>query len=324
MRNIAITLVLVLTALPVCSQALRDALHHAGIPAEQFAATDLGERVNAASGKDGTNTYLVYLTVNALDELSNAPHLIRYNSATGQLTQHDLQPDEMENCCGSPLDIQFTQSYLLVSFHDTPSAETVLVTGKDLNYRTSLYGFDFHEVEPDRVVYQENEVHFAASHPARVAYADLRSGTRLQVYPPKGDPLRAQFAEFHAQHMPQEADCQVANDPCDPEIYDEEIRFRESGNGLFRIRVDRTGGHPLVTKDEKVLIPIEGAEYTYRLGSSGWLYCEEEKQPQKVVRSEGDSAAGLDFDGGHCEPTLPVVPDTSGDNTFVPHTGKAD
>lgn len=323
MQRTAIALTLALCALPVCGQTLREVLRKVGIPANQFTATELAQQVQATFGKEAALTYLVYLPPDPNGIEPNAPRLVRYDNATKAMLRHNLKPEEMENCCGSPLDIQFTRSYVLVSFSDTPSAETVLAVDKDLKYRGTLYGFGFKEIAPDQVVFVEDEVHFAAQHPERLAWADLKNGREMELYPPKSDALRAGFARLNQKHMPPKADCEKADDPCDPAIYDEDIEFVSGdGHGGFKIRVTSEGGHPWITKDAIVDIPFQRAVYEYQESGKGWRYCAIEDTLTGLIKSIDEPPPPSQPKS--CVPSLPVVPDQSGlGNPFAPHTGKA-
>ncbi|MFZ0304004.1 MAG: hypothetical protein WAL75_15040 [Terracidiphilus sp.] len=312
------------TTVAAWGQTLSSLLRAGGIPIGQFTSQELGEQINAAEGREGSREYVVYLTLNPNGDISGAPVLVRYDRATGKVIRYNFKPGEMENCCGSPLEIDFTEHYLLVEFHDNPSADTVLVAGKDLHYRSTLYGFDFHEIAPDLVVYVEDLIHFAAQQPERLAWADLQSGRGGELYPPKGDKLRAAFAALNKEHMPTDAACQNANDPCDPAIYDEDIGFvRGYGPNEFAIRVTRTGDHTWVTKGADVDVPAEESLYEYKLRDNGWFYCEQDVVPAKLVKVHDADALEQKGGGTSCEPNLPVVPDTSGQlNPFWPDTRK--
>ena len=323
MLKATILLCLSVTAVTGRGQTLSSLLRTEGIPTGQFTSKELAERINAADAKDSSNTYILYIALDPMGELSNAPVLLRFNRVTGEVIRRDMRPGEMENCCGSPLEIDFISHYLLASFHDNPSANTVLVASKDLDYRKTLYGFDFHEVALDLVVYVEDLIHFAAQQPERLAWADLRNGGEGELYPPKGDRLREAFAAFHKEHMPTEAACRKANDPCDPAIYDEDIEFmRGYGPNEFAIRVTRTGNHTWVTKGADVDVAVEESLYEYKLRNNGWFYCEQDVVPAKLV-NEHDADAQEPKSLTTCEPNLPVTPDTSGQlSPFSPNTRK--
>lgn len=324
MRRAAI-LLLTLTAIPaINAQTLESALRADHIPTDHFTSAELAAHVNATSGTEDSQRYFVYLTVDLQGRLSGAPVMIKYDNATGKLIKRNLKPNAMEDCCGSPLEIDLTKHYLLISFHDSPSAETVLVADKDLTYRRTLYGFGFHEIAPDQVVYVENMVHFAPQHQERLAWADLIRGTVSELYPPQGDRLRDAFAIFNEQHMPSMPECREANDPCEPEIYDEDITFLpEDAPGILAVNVTRAANHDRVITQNDAGVPIETARYLYKLEGANWFYCEQEATPVKLVTRNEVNASQPAAAAATCDPNLPVASDSSGpQNPFSPNAGK--
>jgi hypothetical protein len=293
-------------------QSLREVLRASGIPPARFSSAELSERVNAASAKDGNSTYLTYFA----QSRAEAPVLVRHDAKTGAVLRNNLKAGEVDDCCGTtPLQIDFTHNFLLASFHVSPSASLVLVADKQLRYKTTLFAIDFKEFAPDRVVYVESQVHFAPQHPSRLAYADLRTGEKVELYPSKNDPLREAFADIHEKHMPAEADCGRANDPCDPDVYDEDIEFVDAHADGFRIRVTRRAEHGWVTKDAVVDVPFQMATYTYQRTGAGWMYCAVEDAATVLIKSTDEAIpAGK---AKACVPNLPVVPVAAG--PFSPH-----
>jgi len=161
----------------------------------------------------------------------------------------------------------------------------------------------------------EDQVHFAPQHPSRLAVADLRSAKAQELYPSKNDPLRAAFAALHRRHMPSLADCQQANDPCDPSVYDEDIEFVDTHADEFRIRVTRRAEHGWVTKDAVVEVPFQMATYTYRRVAGGWKYCASENSAAALIKSIDETISPGKTKS--CVPNLPVVPEAAGE--FSPH-----
>ena len=190
----------------------------------------------------------------------------------------------------------------LVSFHITPSAETILVITNNLKLAATLYGFDVREVFPGKVVFIEDMIHFAPVSPERLELADLHTGARTELYPPRGDTLRAAFAREHAIHMPPSAICTRMNDPCKADLYDEDIQFVENhGRGDFTFTVDRVAAHATEEGKPPQIVASEVALYRYAWNGESWLYCEE-KQPATTTQSSTQE---------HCTPNLPVTPDLS-------------
>jgi hypothetical protein len=304
MRSIAIPLLLA-CCLPLASAqtpTLREILQKAGIPGATFSKTELDQHVDAGDGRNGSFTYLTYLRVENQNNLQGPLQFVRYDSQTHRVFRSSTSAYDDAMCCGSPLGFDFTEHYLLASFHDNPSANTVIVTDKQFHYKTTLYGFEIHPVGPDRVVFIEDEVHFAPAHPGRLVYTDLATGAALELYPSGNDPLRAAFAKIHEQHMPAKADCEKNNDPCDPDYYDEDITVLRTEPDMVRFKVHRAAAHPWLTEDGDPDGPADSAVYTIKLGPSGWKYC----------AVEGDSPDRI------CELNLPVIPVEP--DTFTPHS----
>jgi hypothetical protein len=302
MRKLGVLLIAACITFPCHAQTLRETLQRFHIPSTSFSGDELSQTIDAADASRNGFTYLACILLERNGLLSGFPRIVRYDSRNRQVIRSELHANEEDNCCGSPLGIDFTQDYLLISFHDNPSASTVLVTDSRLRLIGVLYGFDFHEVAPNQVVFIENMVHFAAQHPERLRLLDLRGGYTQELYPLKGDSLRAAFARTNQHHLPTQAACRQANDPCDPDTFDETIQFvSSSGDGSFQIQVVRDALHPWVSNWRKENHLTASAIYIYRRTDGGWLYCE--TQPEK---------------GETCTPNLPAVADPSGEPTSFP------
>jgi hypothetical protein len=314
MRAIAPIVTLFCTALPSCAQQLTlgETLQKLGIPPARFTQAERSERVVGMDAKNGSATYFVYVRGDEQSAVDAAPRLVRFDAGSGTVLRNNLNSKDIESCCGTaPLEIAFTHSYLLASFHLNPSASIVLVADKHLHYKATLYGIDFREIAPDTVAYVEDQVHFAPQHPSRLALADLRTGIKQELYPSKNDPLRKAFADMHEKHMPPQPDCQQANDPCDPDVYDEDIEFVDPTSDGFRIRVTRRAEHDWVTKDAVVEVPFQIATYRYRRTASGWMYCAAADSAIALIKStDGALPAGK---AKSCVPNLRLMPEAAGE-----------
>lgn len=312
-RGIAPALLCIaLAGSPCVAQTLQDELRGAGIPTSSFAPSELSAHVNAARGQRDPSSYLVFVRIGADNLILRPPEIVRFNTKTGALHRADLDPGPNIDCCGSPLGLVFTTSYVLASFHSNPSAGVILAIDSDLKVAGVLQGFGPQELSPDTVIFTENMVHFTAQHQERLAYANLRTGEQSELFPSKNDPLRAAFAALHQQHMPPPQECANANDPCDPGTYDETLRFLGTTRDGFRIWVDRSGAHPWAIKDPNTLVPYQSAVYVFQRNANGWLYCEAVQEPARLVKWKQDTVAGQGFDGPECEPKLPIVAETPG------------
>lgn len=309
MRKVVCVLILGISSC-CAAESLRDGLRQAGIPQTNFTSAELNQEINSTSATNGPLTYLAYVRVGPGNELTGLPQIVRYDSATSKVVRKALDAGDPEECCGSPLDIEFTKSYLLISFHDTPSADTTLVVDHDLRLIEILFGFEFEELAPDQVVFIENMIHFAAQQPERLMFVDLPTGHTEELYPSKGDALRDAFIRENAQHMPPQSECMQANDPCNPNVFDETIEFLSAASDEFAFDVSWDGGHPGMDGNGQQDMPSQTAIYKYRRIAGQWRYCDIEwHAPQAAPGQRRASPTATD---ATCNPTLPVVADTSG------------
>jgi hypothetical protein len=262
--------------------------------------------VNAASAVKGNRVLVVYLRVDKDNLLTGDPQLIQFSRDSGAVSLSEVKPENADLCCGSPNDVEMIGGYVVLSFHFNPSAATMLVLGEDLKLVTTLYGFDVHEAAPGQLVFIENMIHFAPVHPERLQLADLRSGRRTELYPPKGDAMRSAFAREHARRMPAPSVCAQMNDPCQPELYDEDIEFLDNDRGgNFAFTVHRYAQHAIAKDRPPESVESAAAIYRYAWNGRVWLYCEQ-GLPDNTQRNQGGAAAE-----GECTPDLPVKADPS-------------
>jgi hypothetical protein len=122
-------------------------------------------------------------------------------------------------------------------------------------------------------------VHFSPVHPERVQIADLRSGKTSELYPTKGDVQREQLIKERAKHLPPDAACVRANDPCRPELFDEDVwQMGTDGKGNFAFLIEQS---PCVAWGASA---AQNVLYIYQRGSAGWHFCE-----RKVADSEREA-----------------------------------
>lgn len=311
MRVLALIAALVFV-IPCRAETLRQLLTSAQIPLNSFGNAELNAQVNGVSGSDQQIVLAVYMLVTENSLVGN-PQLARYDHATGSIQRSEVKPENTATCCGSPEGINWVGGFALVSFHINPSAETILVIASDLKLSTTLYGFDVHEVLPGKVVFIENMIHFAPAHPERLELADLRTGNKTELYPPKNDELRADYAREHAKHLPSDGTCQKANDPCEPDLYDEDITFiGADGHGNFAFAVQRNAQHFDGNDTSNYVTPSAYALYRYFWNGKFWLYCEESLAAEQHNSDLSDRSfrAELRSRPG-CIPNLSVTPDLS-------------
>ena len=303
-----------LFALSSRAETLREFLKDNAIPANSFSKAELDEEINGASGAQNQSVIAVYVRIKD-DAVTGDPRVVRFDKNSGAVQRAEIKPDNEDLCCGSPLQVDLIGDYAFLYFHINPSAGAVMVIGKDLKLVTTLYGIDVREVSPGQVVFIENMIHFAPVHPERLKFADLASGKTMELYPPKGDALRAAFAREHAQHMPPKATCEKMDDPCKAEEYDESIDFVDrDGHGSFAFTVQRDALHATAGEQPPESVVSESALYRYSWDGKAWLYCEEKltEDEAKALSALAVQQAGASASKGRCTPSLAVAPDMTG------------
>ena len=165
---------------------------------------------------------------------------------TSALVDWTVSPLPMEACGGGRAVSRFAAGFL-VTAHINPSAECTVVLGPDLGIRAVLAGWPVASFADGRIVYQRNQVHFAAVHPVALALFNPRGPAEVDLYPPRpSPPLRA----AHVARMRQvytEGWCRTRNHPCDPQVFDESVTEEvavDSGGDALALAVawDNTAG----------------------------------------------------------------------------------
>ena len=311
MRALCLIIMLLCAAVSSAGQTLGDLLRDVGIPTTSFTKAELAEDINGSRGAKGQYVYAVYLQVKG-ELLTGYPHLLRYDIKTGAILRSELKLDERDECCGSPDGIEFATDFVILSFHYNPSASAVAVLDDELRLVELMYGFDHYEIAPDQIVLTEGLMHFAPVHPERLQFVDLRTGEAVELYPPKGDPLRKRFAEEHKVHMPKRKICREMNDPCDPDLYDEGFTFLGAdGKGSFALVAGRDASHAIQKDEPPVSFISESALYLYQRRNGGWFYC-----AAQIAESEASALTRVGENGygsvkARCTPNLLVTPDMS-------------
>jgi hypothetical protein len=237
---------------------------------------------------------------------------VRYDKKRGVLLKFD-EIDKTNNCYGSIVGVTVADSFTLLSIHLSPSAECVFVLDDQFAQKAVLYGFGPKPVAPNQVLLIEDMIHFAPVHPERLQLVDLKLGTKTELYPPKGDAMRAKLASENAAHMPTQSICMKMNDPCDPKLFDEDIAGIATGTGgRFAIIVNQWAGHATVEEQPPVTAASQSVLYIYARSDRGWEYCESAISGEEAAkRTQGVGMRSWQFDdtAGRCIPNLPVVPD---------------
>jgi len=295
--------------LPCCSQAtLREQLQSSGIPLSSFSKGELDGTVDGTGASKQPYVYFVYQRRDR-DSLNGFPHLVRYDQSTGEIIRSDLQPKKEDPyCCGSPVEIQFIDDYLLMYFHYNPSASAILVLDTNLKLVQTLDGFDLQKVARNQIVLVENEVHFAPTHPERLQWVDLSKDISLEIYPLKNDALRNHFDREQRKRMP--SICDRTPELCAYGGFEEGCTYL-GGDGQVRFAFECGRSANFQAQEGKESIPYftDSAIYLFAHNSKGWVYCAQaiSKNESKVLEDEKEH--GYEKIKSRCSPKLPVVPD---------------
>lgn len=310
MRVFAVLAVLLLGAHSQ-AETLREFLAKAATSPKAFSRAELDEEVTGLTLKHENWLYAAYLNPKT-ETVSGYPHLLRFNASTGAMLRDTVPAADRMEMLGSFEEMRFLDKYLLVTMLVSPSAGITFVVTPDLTPVTTIDTFAAHRIAQDRAVYIENMIHFAPAHPERLAFIELRTGNKTELFPPKDDPLRAAFARENCRHLPPADVCQANNDPCRPGLYDETISFLGSdGHGAFGLAVQRDAEHARTANGETQNVATDAALYLYAPSGDRWVYCEQPlslAEVQALAASHNDSHEKVK---DRCAPRLRVEPDLS-------------
>ncbi|HEY6412511.1 MAG TPA: hypothetical protein VIX42_02415 [Edaphobacter sp.] len=241
-------------------------------PITSFAAsTELSPFLLAYYDDDGSGGLLPLL------------HILRYDRQTGHLRRTDLRGIEIpsygrsevmtqvsSNCMGSALNISEKGGLIVIHTNISPSAECALILTSDLNFVAGLGGWVLATIDGN-LIFEENTIHFAPTHPAQICAYNLRQKKLTSIYPAETDAARTQFsAELH-NHMASSKWCNEQNNPCDPENFStniEHITVNESHRSFaFDARMDPEG----FGEEAERSIKPKTIHYTCGLKDDKWL-----------------------------------------------------
>ena len=293
------------------AETLKQLLLSDAVPSKAFQEAELQQEIQAISAKHENIVFIAYRQANK-EVLSDPIRMVSYDRASGVFIRRGLELDPTDVCSGSLWSISLIEDFALISTSISPSAICTHVVDTGLNLRRTLFGFSPELVAPRQVVIIENMIHFAPVHPERLQLNDLRSGTTVELYPPKDDALRAQLAAENAKHMPSKQTCARMDDPCDPAIFDEDISaFGTDGRGRFAFIAMQSASHATRKEEPPATVASQSVLYVYIRDGNEWLYCQQKLKESEVERLS--SAQKLHFGDAvsRCTPNLSVVPDMS-------------
>lgn len=239
--------------------------------------------------------------------------VVEYNFSRGAMRKSRLHFDQGDACQGSPENVYLIDSYTLFSTHINPSAECLLLLDSKLMIGTRFYGFFPLQVAPGQVAIIENMVHFAPVHPERMQVINLRTNETIEIYPPANDPLRARLAVEHTKKMPPSETCMRMNDPCDPNLFDEQFSTTGTdGERRLAFLVSQSASHAIAENTEPETVVQQSVLYNYALRSGSWYYCQELISTPEVetLQLSLNRQFGAEV-SHHCKPDRLVSPDMS-------------
>jgi hypothetical protein len=210
-------------------RTLRKALAQVGVPVEGANLANLEKPITSgAELNDDAAFVIAYFVAEESNRLDARLFVHRYDKRQQKWTSASLPEapaagvDMNVPCLGSVLSITEFQGLYLLNTHLNPSAGCILILTRDLQWKTSLYGWFLAGLGKNRILYHRSQIHFAAAHPMEMGMYDLATGRDATLFPPKqATPIRTELTqrlgEFFAAHQDW---CNVNNHPCDPGWFD--------------------------------------------------------------------------------------------------------
>jgi len=181
------------------------------------------------TANDASQFVIAYFEDTGTDSLQSPLHVLRYDRAARRWYHRDfrqgetkapfsagLQPSQSFNsdCLGSA-SIRAVADRVLVSTHISPSAECTMILGSNLTLVSAFSGWEVAAID-SLILVERSEIHFAATHPLRLATIDLATGIEHEIFPLADDQFGIQFR----QRLGAIADhtwCREHNASCDPQ-----------------------------------------------------------------------------------------------------------
>lgn len=314
MRVRAWLLVWVIIATPLLrAMTLKELLLEQHIPSDSFSSGELNQTVGDTILLTGNNVLEVAYEVLGANSAIVSAHVVKYDKQSRVLQRSTLETGRLDVCLGAFSGMATVGEFILVTTHISPSAGCIIALDDRLDQKATLYGFGPTPVAPDGVLLIENMIHFSPVHPERLQFANLKRGNTTELYPPKGDAMRAKLARENAAHMPTPEICMKMNDPCNPHLFDEDILGITTGTGgRFALIVNQSASHVTAQGESPVVVASQAVLYIYEPVHHGWKYCEaaiNHEQAMKWARASQERTWHFGDTAGRCTPNLPVLPD---------------
>lgn len=214
-------------------KTLRQVLSSDQMPVDAPSLQNLGKVITSGAELNTQNEFVIAYYISDGTETLNPPiYIDAYDRETqkwksGTIESADAKREGADNeCFGSVLSISALPAGYALETHINPSAGCELILSRELEFKTSLYGWIVGHFGDGGILYHRSQVHFATVHPAEIALYDAATGKDQTIFPRK--PFQAvrleiskQLQEFFQAHADY---CRKADDPCDPESFDSELK----------------------------------------------------------------------------------------------------
>jgi hypothetical protein len=290
---IAVVLVLTCGTTNLAAETLADVLRASNVPAQQFQASELTQRITSYAVSKDAPFLLAYYADDGSDLLQFPLRLIRYDRSKWDLRRADLrdvsalfQGETPTTCLGSALDIREYRDTVYIDIHKNPSAGCVIVLSSRLEFKAALSGWLLGLLGADYAILRRSEVHFMSVHPLHLAMFNVRQNQATEIYPYSGDPQRRQFSRWIEPRISKRW-CMNHNAQCDPENFDADLRGKvivnEAANLFaFQVQFNVSGFGPAVEKQ----VPARTVTYIFRERNGQWEHREfDVRQLQRVLGS---------------------------------------
>lgn len=217
-------------ALPqVKRKTLRQVLSGQNVPLGTTKLSHLEEPLaSEVALNDSSQMAIAYILASQENELTAPIYVDRYDRKksewfTTALGDGKAGHADMDLACTGPLEsIQADGARLLIETTLNPDAGCTLIFSGDLKLDATLFGGIVGKLNDDELIYERNEVHFAAVHPTRIALYDLRSRQNILLFPrtPHRSIWNARVEQMKEFYRSRQSWCKANNDPCDPEEFD--------------------------------------------------------------------------------------------------------
>jgi hypothetical protein len=207
------------------AETLREVLRAQNGPAPEKSLPNLEKPVTSYQVLDDAKNFLIAYSVdNGQITLDGSLSVSRFDKAartwqTKELTRAVLHDDL---CMGSAIGARSAGGRIYLELHINPSVSCTIVLSPNLTVQKILEGWFLAAYSDGRVVYHNNEIHFAPVHAAELSLYDPRTNQESKIYP------RKPFQNLRVAHIQKMAGfyahnpgwCNANNNPCDPEWFD--------------------------------------------------------------------------------------------------------